>query len=47
MSQKESYLSLNALTRFKRADGTYHFDSDKEAVQRYLEEHVYPQKPIL
>ncbi|HEL0559209.1 TPA: class 1b ribonucleoside-diphosphate reductase subunit alpha [Streptococcus equi subsp. zooepidemicus] len=43
MSQKESYLSLNALTRFKRADGTYHFDSDKEAVQRYLEEHVYPQ----
>lgn len=22
---------------------TYHFDSDKEAVQRYLEEHVYPQ----
>ncbi len=39
MSQTNaSYLSLNALTRFKKPDGSYHFDSDKEAVRRYLEE---------
>lgn len=45
MSQTNaSYLSLNALTRFKKPDGSYHFDSDKEAVRRYLEEHVSPNQ---
>ncbi|HFX5617785.1 TPA: class 1b ribonucleoside-diphosphate reductase subunit alpha [Streptococcus pyogenes] len=45
MSQiNASYLSLNALTRFKKPDGSYHFDSDKEAVRRYLEEHVSPNQ---
>lgn len=43
MLPKDSYLALNALTRFKKADGTYHFDSDKEAVARYLDEHVLPK----
>ena len=47
MSQtKESYLSYNALTRFKKADGSYHFDSDKIAVQRYLEEHISPNRMV-
>lgn len=40
----ESYLSFNALTRFKKADGSYHFDSDTIAVERYLDEHISPNR---
>lgn len=38
----ESYLSFNALTRFKKTDGSYHFDSDAIAVERYLDEQISP-----
>lgn len=42
-STTDSYIALNALTRFKTEDGHYNFSADKKAVQLYLKEQVEPR----
>lgn len=42
MNQSDRYLSLNALSSFKDADGHYNFGKDKEAVAAYMEDFVQP-----
>lgn len=39
----QSYISLNALTRFKDERGHYNFAADKQAVKRYIEEEIEPK----
>lgn len=38
-----SYISLNALTRFKTPDGRFNFSADKEACKRYIEQEIMPR----
>lgn len=39
----DSYISLNALTKFKDEKGNYNFKADKEATKQYLENHIEPR----
>ena len=39
----DSYISLNALAKFKDEKGNYNFKADKEATKRYLENHIEPR----
>ena len=36
----DSYISLNALAKFKDEKGNYNFKADKEATKQYLENHI-------
>lgn len=39
----DSYISLNALAKFKDEKGNYNFKADKEATKQYLENHIEPR----
>ena len=39
----DSYISLNALAKFKDEKGNYNFIADKEATKQYLENHIEPR----
>lgn len=39
----DSYISLNALTKFKDEKGNYNFKADKEATKQYLENYIEPR----
>lgn len=39
----DSYISLNALTKFKDEKENYNFKADKEATKQYLENHIEPR----
>lgn len=39
----DSYISLNALAKFKDENGNYNFKADKEATKQYLENHIEPR----
>ena len=39
----DSYISLNALAKFKDEKGNYNFKADKEATKQYLENYIEPR----
>lgn len=39
----DSYISLNALAKFKDEKGNYNFKADKEATKQYLKNHIEPR----
>ena len=39
----DSYISLNALAKFKDEKGNYNFKADTEATKQYLENHIEPR----
>lgn len=40
----DSYIALNALTRFKDQEGHFHFAADKQAVQQYIATQIEPHR---